>query len=183
VPDDAIVTGLTRAAVIPGRFEVIDTAAPFTVAVDYAHTPEGLRVVLDSARALAVGHRVLCVFGCGGDRDRDKRPAMGAVAAAHADVAVVTSDNPRNEDPDLIIADIMAGVPAGAQVTVRPERADAIELAIELAAQGDVVVVAGKGHERDIELANSRLPFDDRQVAAAAVARRFAPAGPGAGTP
>jgi UDP-N-acetylmuramoyl-L-alanyl-D-glutamate--2,6-diaminopimelate ligase len=183
VPDDAIVTGLTRAPVIPGRFEVVDTAAPFTVAVDYAHSPEGLRVVLDSARALAAGHRVLCVFGCGGDRDRDKRPAMGAVAAAHADVAVVTSDNPRNEDPDRIIADVMAGVPTGASVVVRPERAEAIELAVGLAAAGDVVVVAGKGHERDIELATSRLPFDDREVAAAAVARRFPPAGPGGGTP
>ena len=183
VPEDVIVTGLNRATPVPGRFEVIDTAAPFTVAIDYAHTPEGLRVVLDSARELAAGHRVLCVFGCGGGRDRQKRPAMGAVAASHADVAVVTSDNPRNEDPDLIIAEVMAGVPAGSHVMVRPDRAEAIELAIDLAAPGDVVVVAGKGHELDIEFATSRLPFDDRQVAAAAVARRAAQAGPGAGKP
>jgi UDP-N-acetylmuramoyl-L-alanyl-D-glutamate--2,6-diaminopimelate ligase len=182
VPEDVIVTGLNGAGPVPGRFEVI-TAAPFTVAVDYAHTPEGLRVVLDSARELAAGHRVLCVFGCGGDRDREKRPAMGAVAASHADVTVVTSDNPRNEDPDRIIDEVMAGVPAGAPVMVRPERAEAIELAIGLAAPGDVVIVAGKGHESEIEIAGVRLPFDDRQVAAAAVDRRAAHAGRGSARP
>ncbi|HEY5025833.1 MAG TPA: UDP-N-acetylmuramoyl-L-alanyl-D-glutamate--2,6-diaminopimelate ligase [Acidimicrobiales bacterium] len=182
VPEDVIVSGLHHATPIPGRFEVLSTAAPFTIAVDYAHTPEGLRVVLDSARQLAAGHRVLCVFGCGGDRDRDKRPAMGAVAARYADVAIVTSDNPRNEDPEAIIGEVVAGVPAGMEVLVRTERADAIELAVDLAAPGDVVVVAGKGHERHIERAGVQLPFDDREVAAAAVARRRATAGPGSGT-
>jgi len=178
VPEDVIVEGLSRVARVPGRFEVVHSAAPFTVVVDYAHTPDGLRVVLDSARQLAAGHRVLCVFGCGGDRDHEKRPAMGAIGASHADVAVVTSDNPRNEDPDTIIAEIVAGVAPGSDVIVRPDRAQAIELVIDLAEQGDVVVVAGKGHEREIEIGARRLPFDDRQVAADAVARRLGRAGP-----
>jgi UDP-N-acetylmuramoyl-L-alanyl-D-glutamate--2,6-diaminopimelate ligase len=171
VPEDVVVTGLGRATPVPGRFEVVATAAPFTVIVDYAHTPEGLQVALRSARELAGGHRVLCVFGCGGDRDREKRPAMGAVAAGGADVAVVTSDNPRHEDPDVIIAEVLAGVPAGAEVMSRRERAEAIELVVDLAEPGDVVVVAGKGHEREIEIGAERLPFDDRVVAAAAVGR------------
>jgi UDP-N-acetylmuramoyl-L-alanyl-D-glutamate--2,6-diaminopimelate ligase len=177
VPEDVIVTGLGRATPVPGRFEVVATAAPFTVVVDYAHTPEGLQVALDSARALAQGHRVLCVFGCGGDRDREKRPVMGAVAARRADVAVVTSDNPRHEDPDAIIAEVLAGVPAGAEVMSRRERAEAIELVVDLAGPGDVVLVAGKGHEREIEIGTERLPFDDRAVAAAAVGRSGSGAG------
>jgi UDP-N-acetylmuramoyl-L-alanyl-D-glutamate--2,6-diaminopimelate ligase len=178
VPEDVIVTGLRRAPAVPGRFEVVATTLPFTVVVDYAHTPDGLEVLLGSARALAGGHRVLCVFGCGGDRDHEKRPAMGAIAARGADVAVVTSDNPRNEDPDVIMAEILSGVPSGSEVMARRERADAIELVIELAAPGDVVVVAGKGHERDIEIGSTRRPFDDREVAGAAAARRAARSGP-----
>jgi UDP-N-acetylmuramoyl-L-alanyl-D-glutamate--2,6-diaminopimelate ligase len=180
VPADVIVTGLNRAVPVPGRFEVLDTPAPFTVVVDYAHTPDGLRVALDSARELAGEHRVLCVFGCGGGRDHDKRPAMGATAVDRADVVVVTSDNPRDEDPDAIIEEIVAGVPAGSELVVRRERADAIEIAVELARPGDVVVVAGKGHERDIEVGSRRIPFDDAEVAAATVAR-LAPTGQGAG--
>ena len=183
VPEDTIVTGLHDAAPVPGRFEVLSTGAPFTVVVDYAHTPDGLQVVLDSARALAAGHRVLCVFGCGGDRDHAKRPAMGAVGARGADVAVVTSDNPRNEDPDAIIAEVLSGVPQGFDVIARPDRAEAIELVMDLAAPGDVVVVAGKGHERDMEIGNERVPFDDREVAAVAAAGHAGPAGPSAGKP
>jgi UDP-N-acetylmuramoyl-L-alanyl-D-glutamate--2,6-diaminopimelate ligase len=183
VPEDTIVTGLHDAAPVPGRFEVLSTGAPFTVVVDYAHTPDGLQVVLDSARALAAGHRVLCVFGCGGDRDHAKRPAMGAVGARGADVAVVTSDNPRNEDPDAIIAEVLSGVPQGFDVIARPDRAEAIELVMDLAAPGDVVVVAGKGHERDIEIGTVRVPFDDREVAAVAAAGHAGPAGPSAGKP
>jgi UDP-N-acetylmuramoyl-L-alanyl-D-glutamate--2,6-diaminopimelate ligase len=185
VPEDVIVTGLNQATPVPGRFEVVPTTAPFTVVVDYAHTPEGLRVALDSARRLARGHRVLCVFGCGGGRDRDKRPAMGLVAGRDADVAIVTSDNPRNEDPDAIIDDVMAGVPDGSEVHVRRQRAEAIELGIDLARPGDVVVVAGKGHEREIEIGTQRVPFADAEVVAAAVtakARRTATTGPGPGT-
>jgi UDP-N-acetylmuramoyl-L-alanyl-D-glutamate--2,6-diaminopimelate ligase len=178
VPEDVVVAGLHDAAPVPGRFEVVATSAPFTVVVDYAHTPDGLEVALDSARALAAGHRVLCLFGCGGDRDHQKRPAMGAIAARHADVVVVTSDNPRHEDPDTIIDEIVAGMPAGSQVTIRPDRGDAIELVVGRAAPGDVVVVAGKGHEQEIEIGTARVPFDDRLVVADAVERRFGPAPP-----
>jgi len=181
VPEDAVQVGLNRARPVPGRFEVLETGAPFTVVVDYAHTPDGLQVLLDSARALAAGHRVLCVFGCGGDRDRDKRPVMGAVATRGADVAVVTSDNPRHEDPDAIIADVVGGVAPGSEIIVRPDRAEAIELVVDMAVPGDVVVVAGKGHETEIEIGDERLPFDDRRVAAAAVARRSGKAGAGSG--
>jgi UDP-N-acetylmuramoyl-L-alanyl-D-glutamate--2,6-diaminopimelate ligase len=174
VPEDVVVAGLQAAPPVPGRFEVVATPAPFTVVVDYAHTPDGLQVVLDSARELAGEGRVLCVFGCGGDRDRSKRPAMGAIAVHGADVAVLTSDNPRNEDPDAIIAGVLTGVGAS-DLIVRRDRAEAIAVAIDLADPGDVVVVAGKGHETEIEVGTRRLPFDDRQVAAAAERRRFGP--------
>jgi len=181
VPEDVVQTGLRRAAPVPGRFEVVETGAPFTVVVDYAHTPDGLRVLLDSARELAAGHRVLCVFGCGGGRDHEKRPLMGAVAAAGADVAVVTSDNSRHEDPDAIIAEVLTGVPPGSRVMVRRDRAEAIDLVTDLASPGDVVVVAGKGHESEIEIGTERLPFDDRQVAAAAASRHAGAGGAGSG--
>ena len=174
IPEDVVVAGLEAAAPVPGRFEVVDTPAPFTVVVDYAHTPDGLQVVLDSARELAGEGRVLCVFGCGGDRDPAKRPAMGAIAARGADVAVLTSDNSRNEDPDAIIAEVLTGVGAS-DLIVRRDRAEAIGLVIDLADPGDVVVVAGKGHEQEIEIGTQRLPFDDRHVAAAAARRRFGP--------
>jgi UDP-N-acetylmuramoyl-L-alanyl-D-glutamate--2,6-diaminopimelate ligase len=177
VPEDVIVAGLNGAAPVPGRFEVVDTVAPFTVVVDYAHTPDGLEVALDSARQLADGHRVVCVFGCGGDRDHEKRPAMGAVAGRGADISVLTSDNPRHEDPDVIIAEVLSGVPAGSRVIVRPDRAEAVDLAVALAEPGDVVVVAGKGHEREIEIGSRRVPFDDRDEAAASVARHYGPTG------
>jgi UDP-N-acetylmuramoyl-L-alanyl-D-glutamate--2,6-diaminopimelate ligase len=173
VPEDVVVSGLRRAGSVPGRFQVVSTSAPVTVVVDYAHTPDGLAVALASARRLAGTSRVLCVFGCGGERDRAKRPRMGAIAASGADVAVVTSDNPRSEDPDAIIADVLAGIPTGSEVLVRPDRGDAIELAVGLACPGDVVLVAGKGHEDVIEIGAQRLPFDDRDVAARALARRF----------
>ncbi|HUY20895.1 MAG TPA: UDP-N-acetylmuramoyl-L-alanyl-D-glutamate--2,6-diaminopimelate ligase [Acidimicrobiales bacterium] len=181
VPEGTIAAGLEAAAPVAGRFEVLDTAAPFTVVVDYAHTPDGLRAALDSARRIAGGHRVVCVFGCGGDRDQEKRPRMGAVAADGADVAVLTSDNPRSEDPDAIIADVLRGVRDPSDVLVRPDRGAAIELAVELAGPGDVVVVAGKGHEREIEAGGRRMAFDDREEAAAAAARRFGDPAPAAG--
>jgi UDP-N-acetylmuramoyl-L-alanyl-D-glutamate--2,6-diaminopimelate ligase len=177
VPEDTVVRGLARARPVAGRFEVVGPPAPFTVVVDYAHTPDGLAVALDSARLLAGGGRVLCVFGCGGDRDRAKRPLMGAVAAGAADVTVITSDNPRHEDPDAIIAEVVAGVVAGGGVVdgvaviVEADRARAIARAVDQARPGDVVLVAGKGHESVIEIGDRRLPFDDRAVAAAAVQR------------
>jgi len=179
VDEDTVVAGLASAPVVPGRFEVVPVPTPFTVVVDYAHTPEGLEVALRSARELCPEGRVTVVFGCGGDRDRDKRPAMGAVAAAGADVVVVTSDNPRREDPAAIVADIVAGVPEGCSLVVEPDRRRAIELAIDLSSPGDVVLVAGKGHERAIEVGDRRVPFDDRSESAHAMARWLERAGRG----
>jgi UDP-N-acetylmuramoyl-L-alanyl-D-glutamate--2,6-diaminopimelate ligase len=136
------------------------------VIVDYSHKPGALETVLRTARELATG-RLICVFGCGGDRDRGKRPLMGRIASELADVAIVTSDNPRSEDPLAIIDEILAGMDG--EETVEPDRARAIELAVELAAPGDVVVIAGKGHERGQEIAGVVLPFDDSEVAGEAL--------------
>jgi UDP-N-acetylmuramoyl-L-alanyl-D-glutamate--2,6-diaminopimelate ligase len=155
---------------------------PFTVIVDYAHTPAGLEVVLAEARTLASdGGRVLCVFGCGGNRDRAKRPLMGRAADQGSDVAFLTSDNPRDEDPAAIIADVMAGVVRSAQggragspdLVVEPDRHVAIRLALDSARPGDVVVIAGKGHETYQEIAGKRIPFDDADEARRALAARY----------
>ncbi|HVC70774.1 MAG TPA: UDP-N-acetylmuramoyl-L-alanyl-D-glutamate--2,6-diaminopimelate ligase [Acidimicrobiales bacterium] len=175
VPEETVVRGLARARPVPGRFEVVDVPASFTVVVDYAHTPDGLEVALDSARRLAGDNRVLCVFGCGGDRDRAKRPLMAAVASNAADVTVITSDNPRHEDPRAIVEEVRRGVADEAAVIVEPDRALAISRAVGLARPGDVVLVAGKGHETFLEIAERHLPFDDRLVVADAV-RRLDPA-------
>jgi UDP-N-acetylmuramoyl-L-alanyl-D-glutamate--2,6-diaminopimelate ligase len=177
VTDEVVVRGLGRARPVPGRFEVVEGPSPFTVVVDYAHTPDGLAVALESARGLAGSHRVLCVFGCGGDRDRAKRPVMGEIVSGGADVTVITSDNPRREDPAGIIGDVVSGVVDGAVVVVEPDRGRAIAVAVERARPGDVVLVAGKGHESVIEIGDRRIPFDDRQVAAEAVRRLGAQSG------
>lgn len=167
---DAIQAGLESLAAVPGRFESIDGGQPFSVVVDYAHTPDSLDNVLRAARPLAdvQGGRVLCAFGCGGDRDRGKRPLMGAIVARLADIAIVTSDNPRSEDPDTIIGEILEGViaerPAGPDATLVDRRA-AIAWALETARPGDVVVIAGKGHETGQQFADRTIPFDDRDVA------------------
>ena len=161
VERDAIVRGLERVDAVPGRMERVDAGQPFSVLVDYAHKPDALEQVLKAARSLAQG-RVICVFGCGGDRDREKRPVMGRIAAELADIAIVTSDNPRSEDPDAIIAEIVAGA---AGLEVEPDRSSAIELAVARARPGDVVVIAGKGHEQGQEIGGRKLPFDDREVA------------------
>jgi UDP-N-acetylmuramoyl-L-alanyl-D-glutamate--2,6-diaminopimelate ligase len=161
--DAAIAAGVERLGGVPGRFEAVDEGQPFAVVVDYSHKPVALASVLRAAHELATG-RVLCVFGCGGDRDRGKRPQMGQIAAELADVAIVTSDNPRSEDPLAIIAEVVAGAPDGA-LEVEPDRRAAIERALELARDGDVVVIAGKGHEQGQELDGRKLPFDDRRVA------------------
>ena len=171
VPEDEIVQGLADVPVVRGRFEVVESDAPFTVVVDYAHTPDGLRSALRSARSLAATGRVLCLFGCGGDRDRAKRPVMGEVASAGADVVVVTSDNPRNEDPQSIIEQILPGIADGTPLVVEPDRRAAIGRVLESARAGDVVLIAGKGHETAIDMGGSRLPFDDRQVAAEVLGR------------
>jgi UDP-N-acetylmuramoyl-L-alanyl-D-glutamate--2,6-diaminopimelate ligase len=164
VPAATIAAGLTAAGPVSGRFETVEAGQPFRVVVDYAHTPDGLEQLLTAAREVAAPQRVLVVFGCGGDRDRTKRPAMGEVAARLADVAVVTSDNPRSEDPLAIIDEVTAGAGGAATLTVEPDRRAAIALALGAAAAGDVVVVAGKGHETTQTVGDRVLPFDDREV-------------------
>ena len=162
IDDDEIAAGIRNVSGIPGRFEAIDEGQPFAVIVDYAHTPDSLDIVLQAARELGDG-RVICVFGAGGDRDRGKRPIMGAVASQRADHVIVTSDNPRGEDPLAIIQDILQGT--GIDVEIDPDRRSAIRRAVSLATEGDVVVIAGKGHEQGQETAGVIEPFDDRIVA------------------
>jgi UDP-N-acetylmuramoyl-L-alanyl-D-glutamate--2,6-diaminopimelate ligase len=158
----AIAAGVAAVGGVPGRFEAVDAGQPFAVLVDYAHTPDSLGTVLRSARALGEG-RVIVVFGAGGDRDRGKRVHMGRVAAEGADVVIVTSDNPRSEDPLAIIQDVLQGT--GVDVEIDPDRRSAIARAIELAEDTDVVVIAGKGHEQGQEVGGVVHPFDDREVA------------------
>jgi UDP-N-acetylmuramoyl-L-alanyl-D-glutamate--2,6-diaminopimelate ligase len=163
VEPEALAAALPDAARVPGRFEPVDEGQPFAVLVDYAHTPDSLENVLRAARELAEG-RVIVVFGAGGDRDRGKRPLMGEIGARLADVALVTSDNPRSEDPEAIIAEIVAG--AATPVEQDPDRRASIHRAVALARPGDVVVIAGKGHEQGQEFADGRKePFDDVAVA------------------
>lgn len=170
IDDATIVRGIAKARQVPGRFERIRSSDGVTAIVDYAHTPDALEHALLSARALAGDARVLVVFGCGGDRDQGKRPIMGAVAARLADMAIVTSDNPRSEDPDAIISSIIAGAEAeiatgAGQSRLRsmPSRRAAIRKALGLASVGDVVLVAGKGHEDYQILGTRRVHFDDRE--------------------
>jgi UDP-N-acetylmuramoyl-L-alanyl-D-glutamate--2,6-diaminopimelate ligase len=170
VDEQAVVDGLHRAEAPAGRMEVVTAGPPFAVLVDYAHTPAGLGVALASARRLAGDGRVVCVFGCGGDRDAEKRPLMGEVAGRLADVTVLTSDNPRSEDPQAIIDQVRAGVPADAGLVVEPDRREAVHRAVSLARPGDVVVVAGKGHETTQVIGDVVLPFDDRDVVREALA-------------
>ena len=158
-----VARGLSSADPVPGRFEAVDSGQPFAVVVDYAHTPDGLEQVLRSVRETVRG-RVIVVFGAGGDRDREKRPAMGEVATRLADEAILTSDNPRSEDPSQIIDAVRAGVQAPRALHVEPDRRAAIAYALERAAAGDVVVIAGKGHETTQQFADSVEPFDDRVV-------------------
>jgi UDP-N-acetylmuramoyl-L-alanyl-D-glutamate--2,6-diaminopimelate ligase len=164
---NAAANALASAAQVPGRFESIDEGQPFAVVVDYAHTPDSLENVLAAARRVTEG-RLISVFGAGGDRDREKRPLMGRAAAEGSDLTVVTSDNPRSEDPAAIIQQIEAGIgeDAAAEVTIEPDRRAAIALALGRAGEGDMVVIAGKGHEQGQEFENGRkVPFDDREVA------------------
>ncbi|MEQ1701026.1 MAG: UDP-N-acetylmuramoyl-L-alanyl-D-glutamate--2,6-diaminopimelate ligase [Ilumatobacteraceae bacterium] len=169
VPLDVVAAGLSAAASVPGRFEPVRAGQAFDVIVDYAHTPDGLREALSAARAAVDGGRVIAVFGCGGDRDREKRPEMGQVAAELADQVVVTSDNPRSEDPLEIINAIIQGVPADYRhrVVSEPDRRAAFAAAFRAAQPGDVVVIAGKGHETTQTIGSDVIPFDDRAVARA----------------
>jgi UDP-N-acetylmuramoyl-L-alanyl-D-glutamate--2,6-diaminopimelate ligase len=160
---DTIAGAIEHAGQVPGRFEPVDEGQGFAVLVDYAHTPDSLENVLAAARTLTEG-RVHVVFGCGGDRDRGKRPLMGEIATRLADRVIVTSDNPRSEDPDAIVAEILAG--AGSDVRAQVDRRSAIAEAIAGAGAGDVVVIAGKGHEQGQEFTGGhKIPFDDVTVA------------------
>ena len=159
--EDAIAEGISVVSDVPGRLELVDAGQPFTVVVDYSHKPGSLETVLRTARDLS-GGRVIVVFGAGGDRDRAKRPLMGKVATQYADVVVVTSDNPRSEEPLAIIEEVLQGT--GLDVEIDPDRRSAIVRALSLAEAGDVVVVAGKGHEQGQEVAGVVHPFDDRLV-------------------
>src|SRR3954451_24189893 len=163
IADDAIVRGIESLRGVPGRFEAVDEGQPFTVIVDYAHKPGALENVLRAARDLAGGGRVICVMGAGGDRDRGKRPVMGKLASELADVVIVTSDNPRSEDPQSIVDEILSGVTGDAEVEL--DRAAAIARAIEQARDGDVVLIAGKGAEQGQQFADRVVPFDDRESA------------------
>jgi UDP-N-acetylmuramoyl-L-alanyl-D-glutamate--2,6-diaminopimelate ligase len=170
------VAGVAACPGVPGRLERVEPSQDFTVLVDYSHKPGAVEAVLRALRPVT-GGRLAIVLGCGGDRDRAKRPLMGATAARLADVAILTSDNPRSEDPLAILAEMLDGVLAvpqqdRARVIVEPDRAAAIDLAIGMAGKGDVVVVAGKGHERGQYIGQAVIPFDDREAAAQAIARR-----------
>jgi UDP-N-acetylmuramoyl-L-alanyl-D-glutamate--2,6-diaminopimelate ligase len=173
VDDATIVAALPEAGRVPGRFEPVDEGQEFAVLVDYAHTPDSLENVLTAARPLTAG-RLLCVFGCGGDRDRGKRPQMGEISARLADHTIVTSDNPRSEDPASIVDEILAGIEHRGATEAIVDRHAAIERAVERAGAGDVVVIAGKGHEQGQEFEGGRkLPFDDVTVAREALRARL----------
>jgi UDP-N-acetylmuramoyl-L-alanyl-D-glutamate--2,6-diaminopimelate ligase len=171
IGEAAIKQGIEAVDRVPGRFERVDEGQPFTVVVDYAHTPGALETALEAARELGPRGRLICVFGAGGDRDRAKRPLMGQVVAELADVALVTSDNPRSEDPAAIAAEVVDGL----DFEVEVDRRRAIERALESARPGDIVLIAGKGHEQGQEIAGRKLPFDDREVAREALRRLGAP--------
>jgi UDP-N-acetylmuramoyl-L-alanyl-D-glutamate--2,6-diaminopimelate ligase len=181
VPLETLLETLQRGVRVPGRFEPVQQGQDFAVLVDYAHTPDSLENVLAAARELLgapdAGRRVICVFGAGGDRDRGKRPLMGEIAARLADVTLVTSDNPRSEPPAAIIAEILEGISsaADAEVLSIEDRREAIGHAVSIAGSGDVLVIAGKGHEQGQEFEQGRkLPFDDVTVAREALDARLA---------
>jgi UDP-N-acetylmuramoyl-L-alanyl-D-glutamate--2,6-diaminopimelate ligase len=160
---EAIRAGLTGLEPVPGRLERVEGGQDFHVVIDYAHTPDALEKVLGAVREFAQ-RRVITVFGCGGDRDRGKRPEMGQAAGEASDLVIVTSDNPRSENPEAIIADILPGLPGNCEHRVIPDRAEALETALEMAGPEDVVLVAGKGHETYQILKDVTVPFDDHQV-------------------
>ncbi|MEA2555431.1 MAG: UDP-N-acetylmuramoyl-L-alanyl-D-glutamate--2,6-diaminopimelate ligase, partial [Actinomycetota bacterium] len=170
IADYAIARGIASLAGVPGRVEPVEEGQDFLVVVDYAHTPDSIQTVLRAVRPLIPG-KLICVFGCGGDRDRAKRPLMGAAATGSADLTVITSDNPRSEDPLEIIRQIEAGAAAGGGAFVSEvDRRAAIRLAVRRAGTGDAVVIAGKGHEPYQEIGGTSVPFDDRAVARAELA-------------
>jgi UDP-N-acetylmuramoyl-L-alanyl-D-glutamate--2,6-diaminopimelate ligase len=164
LPDDAIAQGITDVREVPGRVEPVEEGQDFLVVVDYAHTPDSILGVLQAMRPLATG-RLIVVFGCGGDRDRAKRPLMGRAATSTADLTIITTDNPRSEDPRAIIAEIEPGAAdGGGAFEVEPDRRAAIARALAVARPGDAVVIAGKGHEGHQEFADRVVDFDDRVI-------------------
>jgi UDP-N-acetylmuramoyl-L-alanyl-D-glutamate--2,6-diaminopimelate ligase len=171
VPFARLIESIPRLKPVPGRFQSIDAGQPFTVIVDYAHTDDALRNLIALARQMTgrrgdSGKRVITVFGCGGDRDRTKRPKMGLAAGTGSDFVVATSDNPRSEEPLAILAEIEPGLKAsGVSYTIEPDRAKAIRLALAEAKAGDVILIAGKGHEKEQILAGRTIPFDDAEIA------------------
>ncbi len=173
---EQIAQGVEKFEFVPGRFQTVNCGQPFTVAIDYAHTDDALRNVTRLARQLAAPHngRVICLFGCGGDRDRSKRPKMGCAAGEGSDIVVLTSDNPRTETPEAIIAEVLPGLAAtGVEFLVEVDRARAIRLAIEAARQNDIVILAGKGHEKVQILRDRTIRFDDAQEAMRVLQERF----------
>jgi len=168
---DQIAAGAAALQVVPGRFQIIDKGQPFTVVVDYAHTDDALRNLTSLAREFVAGKgRVITLFGCGGDRDQAKRPKMGRAAGEGSDFVVLTSDNPRSEDPEAIMEDALPGLQAtGTRFVAEPDRVHAIRLAVAAAHPGDIVLIAGKGHEKEQILRHGTIPFDDAEVAAAAI--------------
>ena len=166
LPMDVISTGIAQLASVPGRFERINADQPFLVIVDYAHTDDALRNLLSTAKELNPDGRIITLFGCGGDRDRAKRPLMGEAAGRLSDIVVLTSDNPRSEDPLLIINDAIVGLQrTNTKFLVEPDRERAIEIALDQARPGDIVLLAGKGHETTQVLRDRTIDFDDRQMA------------------
>src|SRR5271163_2823197 len=165
---DEVAAGAGALDHVPGRFQTVDAGQPFTVVVDYAHTDDALKNLIALAREFVAARkgRVITLFGCGGDRDRTKRPLMGRVAGEGSDFVVLTSDNPRSEDPQVILREVLPGLdPTGTAYVVEPDRTAAIELAIRAAKSGDIVLLAGKGHEKVQVLSDRTVPFDDAEVA------------------
>ena len=170
IPFDTVVSALSKAKGVKGRVEIVPTDRPYTIVIDYAHTPDGLENVCKTLKEGCKG-RLIVLFGCGGDRDRGKRPQMGAIAAAYGDVTVVTSDNPRSEEPTAIIQDIVAGIPAGTRYHTEPDRAAAIAWALKNAQPDDTVLLAGKGHETYQVLKDETIHMDEREIIAAVLAQ------------
>ena len=168
MPFEQLIESVPKLKPVPGRFQPVDAGQPFTVIVDYAHTDDALRNLIDLARQMTAqsGGRVITLFGCGGDRDRTKRPKMGKVAGQGSDFVIATSDNPRSEDPRAILAEIEPALrDSGVRYVVEPDRAEAICLALKEARTHDVVLLAGKGHEKEQIVADRTIPFDDAEVA------------------
>jgi UDP-N-acetylmuramoyl-L-alanyl-D-glutamate--2,6-diaminopimelate ligase len=173
IPGREIEQGIARLETVPGRFQRIDEGQPYLVVVDYAHTDDALRNLISTAREIAPSSRIITVFGAGGERDRSKRPLMGEAAGSLSDLVVLTSDNPRSEDPLLIINDVLVGLQkADAQYRIEPDREKALEIALEEARAGDIVLLAGKGHETYQVLSSGTVEFDDREKVRAILRRR-----------